>query len=234
MSREQWEHSPPQTTLTGQWVNEGEWMTTTKTGVDDDQIDLDRKKVISDQKKKRMRNKPFSHSSSGKKAKVSVEVGTEVSALEETGVSEQLETGRNEELVVDNTSSYDSAFENDKLTSPRKLNSRFAARKDIHINNKATNTTTTTTIPKNRNRESKMVKDLNKHILHQNDVIADLRNKLEMIRDISNDSTTFNSTMLKPIVKKVGESLVQINDETNSGEDITSESCKNVINLHIH
>jgi len=167
-----------------------------------------------------------------------VEVGTEVSELAETGVSEQLETVCIEELVVEKTSSYDSAFENDKLTSPRekaKLHSRFTAGQDIHNNNKATNTTTTnTTIPKNRNRESKMVKDLNKHILHQNDVIADLRNKLEVIRDISNDSTTFNSRLLKPKTKKVGESSVKINGELISGEDTTSESCKNVINLHIH
>ena len=185
-----------------------------------------------------MRDKPFSHSSSGKKAKISVEVGTEVLELAETGVSEQLETGCIEELVVEKTSSYDSAFENDKLTSPRekaKLHSRFTAGQDIHNNNKATTTTTTnTTIPNNRNRESKMVKDLNKHILHQNDVIADLRNKLEVIRDISNDSTTFNSRLIKPKIKKVGESSVKINGEIISGDDNTSESCKNVINLHIH
>ena len=100
-----------------------------KKGVDDDQIELDRKKVLSDQKKKRRNDKPFSSSRSAKKAKISVEVETEVSALTETGVSEQIETEGVEELVVDQTSSYDSAFENDKLTSPREkanLHSRFA------------------------------------------------------------------------------------------------------------
>ena len=40
-----------------------------KTGVDDDQIELDCKKVLSDQKKKRSKDKPFSYSSSAKKAK---------------------------------------------------------------------------------------------------------------------------------------------------------------------
>jgi len=157
-----------------------------------------------------------------------VEVETEVLALTETGVSEQIETEGVEELVVDQTSSYDSAFENDKLTSPRekeKLHSRFATGREVH-NNKSTTTTTTTTIPKNRNKESRLVKDLNKHILHQNDVIADLRNKLDVIRDISNDSTTFNSRLIKPKPKKVAKSSVKLNGELISGDGNTSESCK--------
>ena len=232
MNRDQWEQSPPQTTLTGQWVNEGEWMKTKKIGVDDDQIELDRKKVLSDQKKKRSKDKPFSSSRSAKKAKVSVEVETDVSALTENGVSEQIETEGAEELVEDQSSSGSDnpAFIN-RLKSPReeaKLHSRFPSGREVH-NNKST-----TTIPKNDNKESRLVKDLNKHILHQNDVIAYLRTKLDVIRDISNDSTTFNSKLIKPKPKKVAESSVKLNGELISGDGNTSELCKNVINLHIH
>ena len=54
---------PPQTSLTGHYNQEGEWPNTKKLWVDDDEIDIDSRKVILEKNKKR-EVKPFHHTPS--------------------------------------------------------------------------------------------------------------------------------------------------------------------------
>lgn len=125
-----------------------------------------------------------------------------------------------------------------KLKSPcekAKLHSKTPYGEELH-NKKLI----TTTIHESHNSENRLVNDLYEHILYQNNVIANLRNKLGVIGNISYDSITFNSKLLKP--KTESESSIKVNVCNKHGELVsgdggtgdTSESCKNMNNLHNH
>ena len=80
-----------------------------------------------------------------------------------------------------------------------------------------------------------MLRDLRRHIIDQNNVIADLRRKLEIIRDVSSDA---NTTDTRQIIKDNTKINIldkidglEVNVEDSSG--IKSAS-KNVINLHFN
>lgn len=111
----------------------------------------------------------------------------------EEQVDESSSTSHDSEFLSKYISPRDKAKLNSRIVYPRdkaKSYSRtvveFASEEIVHQRSPST------TIHKNCNSESKLVRDLNKNILYQNNVIADLRNKLGVIRDILNDSTTYN------------------------------------------
>ena len=91
----------------------------------------------------------------------------------------------------------------------------------------------------NSSPNSKLVRDLNKHILQQNNVIAELRRKLEIIRDVSSDASNADTRhMLKNASIKCKDTNVNITEKKDGLEvdvdgdtDIISKS-KNVINFH--
>ena len=123
------------------------------------------------------------------------------------------------ESVVSSTSN-DSAFDT-KLILPeaKKLNRRI-------IN------TPPTRQKRNTNPDSKIVKDLNAQIILQQKAIADLRHKLALIRDISNDSKYLNKKEMKMKVSEL-PSEEGMATTTNLRLPSTSKG-KNVINLHVY
>ena len=123
------------------------------------------------------------------------------------------------ESVASSTTN-DSAFDT-KLISPeaKRLNRRI-------IN------TPPTRQKRNKNPESKMVRDLNAQIILQQNVIADLRHKSGLIRDISNDSKYLNKKEMKMKVCKLPSEEAKATT-TNLRLPSTSKG-KNVINLHVY
>ena len=88
------------------------------------------------------------------------------------------------EATVDH-SSEDSDFKS-KLVSP-------AAKKILHSRIEETpagklQKLLNKTYVRNTNPDSRLVKDLNKHIILQYNIIVNLRQKISLIRDISNDT----------------------------------------------
>ena len=79
MQQEQFDHSPPQTTLT-----QHKWMDTRKVGRDDDEIRRNRLYVEAERKRKRKKDKPFAHGTGG----VIAAENTEISELTQPEVLE--------------------------------------------------------------------------------------------------------------------------------------------------
>ena len=77
--------------------------------------------------------------------------------------------------------------------------------------------------PQNANPDSRTIKDLNKQIILQKMVIADLRHKLSLIRDILNDTKIIDKKGMAKEIDKT--STTTVSSENNS---------KNIINIHIH
>ena len=156
--------SPKQVTVTQVWH------TTRKPGRDDEEIKATRLQVAAERKavrKLRQRSK-----SAPPKLQQS-----EISELPQPEVI--LEASVDESSSGDVSSSGDDAFDK-PLISP-------AAKKRLHSAMDVTPPSTTKSRSK-VNPESKMLKDMQKQVSLQMNVIADLRYKLSLIRDISNDT----------------------------------------------
>ena len=84
---------------------------------------------------------------------------------------------------------------------------------------------------------SRMIKDLNKQILYQNDVIAELRQRLDVIGDVVSEGTNTDTRKLLKQRDGIKEHLVSIKDvcdgvTVNTTETNKESRYKNVINLH--
>ena len=80
-----------------------------------------------------------------------------------------------------------------------------------------------------------MLRDLRRHIIDQNNVIADLRRKLEIIRDVSSDANTRDTRQIIKDNTKVN--IFDKIDGLEVDEEYSSEtksSSRNVINLHFN
>ena len=69
MQQEQFDHSPPQSTLT-----QNKWIATRKVGKDDDEIRRVKLRVESDRKLKRKRDKPFARGTSAGVVRAAAEI----------------------------------------------------------------------------------------------------------------------------------------------------------------
>ena len=175
-------------------------MQTKKVGRDDDdEIERDAKKSIADRKINN-REKVSARRQRTKQGEDEEEVvvdDVDLSALTQT---EMLEAVVDEE-EVEVTSSYDSAFA-DKLISPRakrRLHSAMATPPSSNTKSPARTPPTTTVRNQSHstNVETKYTKQLNEHIRLQNRIIHELRQKIALIRDISNDSKKFDNNEMK-------------------------------------
>ena len=213
----QFDHSPPQTTLT-----KNKWIDTKKVGRDDAEIRRTKLAVEAERKRKRKKEKPFAHGTSV----VETVENTEISELSQPVV---------EAVVYE--SSDDQNFDG-QLISPAEKRMRNVRKVDESTDGDATlKTPTKSDLRKNRNKnsESVMLRDLRRHIINQNNVIADLNRKLEIIRDVASDA---NSTDTRQIMKN--NTKINLLDKIDGLEvDVedsspTKSSSRNVINLHFN
>ena len=225
------EQEPKQVTLTNEWMN------TKRMGRDDYEIERDAKKSIADRKRNN-REKVYARRQRPKKGEDEEEVVADDVNLSALTTTEMLEAVVDEEEeVVEDASSYDSAFA-DKLISPRakrRLHSAMATPPSSNTKSEARTPPTTTVRNQSHssNVETKYTKQLNEHIRLQNRIIHELRQKIALIRDISNDSKKFdNNEMKKKIVEKDVISIPTI-DKNTTITPVVSEG-KNIITLHIH
>ena len=225
MQADQYDQSPEQITLTNQWLH------TKKRGRDDDEIERDRKKVAAKKREKVFKRSP---SIRVEDAIVREEVQPEVelSALTQTEV---LEACVDESCSTSN----DSAFSS-KLISPavkRRLHSRIDT-PPVELR----------TIPKSRTRrntnpESRLVKDLNRQIIKQSNIICELRQQLHLISEIlhNNKNTvprdTIDTTRDKTdinILETKNEKNIIIGEKKSIGDTNVTTPRTNIVNLHIH
>ena len=82
MQPNQFDHSPPHTTLTHQW------METRKAGIDDEETNQTRLIVEAERKQKRNRDKPFARGTGGGETDAAVWMQSEISELTMTEVLE--------------------------------------------------------------------------------------------------------------------------------------------------
>ena len=221
MQQEQFECSPPQSTLT-----QNKWIATRKVGKDDDEIRQVKLQVESDRKANRKRPKVFVRGSSANFVRAASNItNTEISDITQTVEAEVYE------------SSQDSDFKS-KLISPRekqKLHGRINEGGDDTIK---TPTRTAKRKSNSANNNSVLNKDLRKHIEAQNKLIAELRRKLEIIRDVASDAKfTDTRQMLQDNIKNTTDT--QINILQGSEDDLVlptspNSASKNVINLHFN
>ena len=143
MQQEQFECSPPQSTLT-----QNKWIATRKVGKDDDEIRQVKLQVESDRKLKRKRPKPFGRGSSANVVRAASNIpNTEISDITQTVEAEVYE------------SSQDMDFES-KLISPRKIHKLHG-----RVNEGGDDTIKTPT--KTEKRESFFVDFSNKSLFRQ-------------------------------------------------------------------
>ena len=216
MHNEHFDHSPPQSTLT-----QNKWIDTRKVGKDDDEIRRVQLRVESDRKSKRKRDKPFTRAISVGVVRAAAEVcSTEISALSTTEVLEA-------QVYESSDPDFESKIvrgrvldeEDETNTTPHKTPTKKERR---HANT--------------NNQYSIINKDLRKHIEMQNRTIADLRRKLEIIRNVSSDAEyTDTRKMLRDRIKtnSTTDSQINIRDvmEDDTARSPMSDS-RNVINLH--
>ena len=84
------------------------------------------------------------------------------------------------------------------------------------------------------NPESKMVKDLHKQVNLQMNVIADLRHKLSLIRDISNDTNTMNKKEMNEEVEMIRKSDLKKSASVEDSSTCISTEKGAVKKIHIH
>ena len=174
MQQEQFECSPPQSTLT-----QNKWIATRKVGKDDDEIRQVKLQVESDRKLKRKRPKPFGRGSSAGVVRAAAQIpNTEISDITQTVVLEA------EVYEI----SQDVDFES-KLISPREIHKLHGRVNEGDDDTIKTPTKTEKRKSNSANTNSVLNKDLRKHIEAQNRIIAELRRKLEIIRHVSRRSS---------------------------------------------
>ena len=136
---------------------------------------------------------------------------------------------------MEDASSYDSAFA-DKLISPRakrRLHSAMATPPSSNTKSPARTPPTTTVRNQSRSVETKYTQQLNEHIRLQNRIIHELRQKLALIRDISNDSKKFDNNEMKKKIVEQDVIRVPIMEKKTTITPVLSDG-KNIITLHIH
>jgi len=226
MYADDYEQEPEQVTLTNQWLN------TKKHGRDDKEIERDKKKVLAD--RKRARQKVFlrqQRTNANEEASPSKFIQeSEVSAL--TQIEEDIK-----EVVIYHSSD-DSAFDG-KLVSPaskRLLHSRIEETPPA-VRNKSNEKSCKRSNAPNKNPDSRLVKDLNKQIILQQNTIADLRRKMSIIRDISNDTKKNDLKQLNLEVQKIVEVEEIASPSSSSGKNVTLPSSSpgnNVMNFYFN
>jgi len=221
MQPDQFDHSPPQTTLT-----QHKWMETRKVGRDDEEIRRNRLNVEAERKRKRKKEKVFARGTGG----VVATENTEISELTQPEVLE---------ATVDE-SSEDRSFDG-KLISPAEKRIRNARRVDDVTDGDQT-FKTPTKLKKHKsntkNPHSVINRDLRKHIETQNKVIAELRRKLQIIRDVSSDAKFIDTRqLLKENMENTNDNVINILDGSEMEEGVasaTKSTSKNIINLHFN
>ena len=205
--------SPKQVTVTQVWHN------TRKPGRDDDEIEAAQRKHAADRRKANRSMKPFSR----ERLKVHTpNVETEISELTQPEMILQAE--------VDESSS-DSEFVS-KLVSP-------ANKKRMHsvmATNEAPNSSSSKIHVDSRMINDRMIQDLNNKILLQNRVIADLRHKLSLIRDISIESNIVDKKNIGSDVerdRKISDVGNMDNEDSATSTIVTGGKDANKI-VHIH
>ena len=219
MQQEQFDHSPPQTTLT-----QHKWMETRKVGRDDDEIRRNRLYVEAERKRKRKKQKPFAHGTGG------------VVAAENTEISELTQAEVLEATVYE--SSEDRSFDG-KLISPAEKRMRNTRKLD-DVSDGDEPFKTPTKIQKRKsntkNHHSVINRDLQKHIETQNKVIAELRRKLQIIR--ASDAKFMDTRqLLKDNQLITNDNEINILDGSEKDEVLASATkspSKNIINLHFN
>ena len=209
---DEYPQSPEQVTLTHQWTN------TVKRGRDDLQIAENSKKALAARKKKK--EKVFVHS--GRKRAIA--------EVEEVELSELLQPEVMDAVVdVDDQNSV-GAFSNDSAFSSKLILPACKQNRSLIPNSEPK------TKKRNKNPDSRLVKDLNAQIILQEKVIADLRHKLSLISDISNESKVLNK---KDIQSKISalrppSPSAPLNESPTNLHIPPSSKEKHVINLHIY
>ena len=140
------------------------------------------------------------------------------------------------EARVDAISSGDARFEK-PLISP-------AAKKRLHSAMDITppsKTKSRSKVSSRMNPESKMLKDLHKQVNLQMNVIADLRHKLSLIRDISNDTKSINKKEMNEEIEMIRKNVpyeskisVSKKDNISSTYITTDKGSKNEVHIHIN
>ena len=227
MQQEQLDHSPPQCTLT-----QSKWIDTRKVGRDDEEIRQTKLLVESERKRKRKKDKPFARGSGGGGVQAAAEIpNTDISALTQTQVVE----------AVIYESSEDGEFTT-KLISPREIHKLHGW---IQEDEEDTNTTPLKTPTKSEKRKSNtnnpnslLNRDLRRHIEAQNNIIAELRRKLQIIRDVSSDAKfTDTRKILRDNLQNTTDTQINILDNREEDEVVvsgTKSDTKNIINLHFN
>ena len=221
MQHNQFDHSPPQTTLT-----QHKWMDTRKVGRDDDEIRRNRLTVEAERKRKRKKDKPFAHGTGG------------VVAVENTEISELAQPVVLEAVVYE--SSDDRSFDG-KLISPAEKRMRNARKVD-DVTDGDPPLKTPTKLEKrksnSKNPHSVMNRDLRNHIEAQNKIIAELRRKLQIIRDVSSDAKFMDTRqILQDNLQNTIDTQINILDGSEKDEVLasaTKSNSKNIINLHFN
>jgi len=226
MYADDYEQEPEQVTLTNQWLN------TKKHGRDDKEIERDKKKVLAD--RKRARQKVFLR----QQRTNANEEASPSKCIQESEVSELTQIEEDIEEVVIHHSSDDSAFDG-KLVSPaakRLLHSRVEETPPPVRNKSNEKLCKRSNVP-NNNPDSRLVKDLNKQIILQQNTIADLRRKMSIIRDISNDTKKSDLKQLNLEVQKIVEVEEIASPSSSSGKNVTLPSSSpgnNVMNFYFN
>ena len=204
--------SPKQVTVTQVWH------TTRKHGRDDEEIEDTRLKVAAERKANR--NKKVFTRERSKSAPPS---------FQESEISEMTQPEVMLEAVADVISSGDDRFEK-PLISP-------AAKKRLHSAMDVTppsKTKSRSKVSSKTNHESKMVRDLHKQVNMQMNVIADLRHKLSLIRDISNDTNTLNKKEMNEEVEMIRKSDLKKSASVEDSSTCTTTDKGSVKEIHIH
>jgi len=209
---DEYPQSPEQVTLTHQWTN------TVKRGRDDLQIAENSKKALAARKKKK--EKVFVHS--GRKRAIA--------EVEEVELTELLQPEVMDAVVdVDDQNSV-GAFSNDSAFSSKLISPACKQNRSLIPNSEPK------TKKRNKNPDSRLVKDLNSQIILQQKVIADLRHKLSLISDISNESKVLNKKDIKTKISALRppSPSAPLNESTTNLHIPPSSKEKHVINLHIY
>ena len=210
MQPNQFEHSPPQTTITRHG-----WLETKKVGRDDAEIKRTRLLVEAERKSKRKRYKPSAHATSG----VDAVVNTEISELTQPLELDAELSGTSEDKSLDG-----------RLISPQE-NRQKHSRKVDNISDGETKITTPTKPDRIENNNSLVVSELRKHIIHQNNVIDELNRKLYIISEVANTARYIRTKIVDEHMKVDGFKELNVSDGGVEDSSVTSSSTKNVINL---
>ena len=167
-----------------------------------------------------------------KKEKVFVHSGRKhaIAEVEEVELSELLQPEVMDAVVdVDDQNSV-GAFSNDSAFSSKLISPACKQNRSLIPNSEPK------TKKRNKNPDSRLVKDLNSQIILQQKVIADLRHKLSLISDISNESKVLNKKDIKTKISvlRPPPPSAPLNESTTNLYIPPSSKEKHVINLHIY